>query len=121
MKRRAFLHSLVGGSLLLPGVLAQLLADDSADPLAPKSPHYGAKAKRVIFLFMAGGISQVGALNPGDGALVVLYSNDLESTHDAVVAAGGRIVREIFDFPDGRRFHFTDPSGVELAVWSRLP
>ncbi len=66
-----------------------------------------------------GGINQVGAIAPGDGALVVIYSNNLEATRDAVIAAGGRIVREIFDFPDGRRFHFTDPSGVELAVWSK--
>ena len=69
----------------------------------------------------AGGISEVGAVNPGDGALVVLYSNDLEATYASVVAAGGRIVREIFEFPDGKRFHFADPSGVELGVWSRLP
>lgn len=68
----------------------------------------------------SGGINQVGALTPGDGALVTLYSHDLKATRDAVAAAGGRIVREIFEFPDGRRFHFSDPSGVELAVWSRL-
>lgn len=67
----------------------------------------------------AGGINQVGVVTPGDGPLVVLYSHDLEATYDAVIAAGGRIVREIFDFPDGRRFHFSDPSGLELAVWTR--
>jgi predicted enzyme related to lactoylglutathione lyase len=36
----------------------------------------------------------------------------------AIGAAGGRIIRPIFSFPGGRRFHFTDPSGNELAVWS---
>jgi hypothetical protein len=55
---------------------------------------------------------------PGTGILVVLYAADLAATRSAVAAAGGRITREIFDFPGGRRFHFTDPGGVELAVWS---
>ncbi|MDX1440480.1 MAG: VOC family protein [Rubricoccaceae bacterium] len=50
--------------------------------------------------------------------LVVLYSNDLESTLEKVVDGGGKIVKEIFSFPGGRRFHFTEPSGNELAVWS---
>ena len=52
------------------------------------------------------------------GALVVLYSEDLESTLEKVKNNGGKIVREIFSFPGGRRFHFTEPSGNELAVWS---
>ncbi|WP_189403635.1 VOC family protein [Alteromonas halophila] len=51
-------------------------------------------------------------------ALVVLYSNQLEETRDAVRAAGGQIIKPIFDFPGGRRFHFTCPSGNEFAVWS---
>jgi hypothetical protein len=63
MKRRAFLHSLVGGSLLLPAFLTQLLAED-ADPLAPKSPHYGPKAKRVIFIFSNGGVSHMDTFDP---------------------------------------------------------
>ncbi|MEW5423696.1 VOC family protein [Amorphus sp. 3PC139-8] len=50
--------------------------------------------------------------------LPVLYSSDLEATEAAVVEAGGTIVRPIFAFPGGRRFHFTDPAGNELAVWS---
>ena len=49
---------------------------------------------------------------------VVLYSNDLETTLTKVREAGGRITREPFGFPGGRRFHFQDPSGNELAVWS---
>ncbi len=52
------------------------------------------------------------------GPLVVLFAMDLEEIEAAVKASGGRIVREIFEFPGGRRFHFTDPSGNELAVWS---
>jgi predicted enzyme related to lactoylglutathione lyase len=51
-------------------------------------------------------------------ALVTLYADHLENVRDAVVAAGGMITREIFSFPGGRRFHFTDPAGNELAVWS---
>lgn len=50
--------------------------------------------------------------------LPVLYSADLERTLDAVTEEGGKIVRPIFSFPGGRRFHFTDPAGNELAVWS---
>jgi len=52
------------------------------------------------------------------GPLVILYSNDLEATLESVRKAGGEIVVEPFEFPGGRRFHFTDPSGNELAVWS---
>lgn len=50
--------------------------------------------------------------------LPVLYSEDIESSLDAVKEAGGRIVRPIFSFPGGRRFHFVDPAGNELAVWT---
>jgi predicted enzyme related to lactoylglutathione lyase len=52
------------------------------------------------------------------GALVVLYAVDLEDVLARVRGAGGRIAQEIFEFPGGRRFHFIDPSGNELAVWS---
>ena len=51
-------------------------------------------------------------------ALIVFYSRDLENTLARVHAAGGEIVKPIFDFPGGRRFHFTEPSGNEFAVWS---
>lgn len=50
--------------------------------------------------------------------LVILYSEDLVQTRQQVLDAGGRISQEIFEFPGGRRFHFTDPDGYELAVWS---
>lgn len=50
------------------------------------------------------------------GPLVVLYSEDLEATLSAVEHAGGTIAKETFSFPGGRRFHFVDPSGNELAV-----
>lgn len=52
------------------------------------------------------------------GPLAVLYSDHLEQSLAAVRSAGGKVLREPFSFPGGRRFHFADPSGNELAVWS---
>lgn len=51
-------------------------------------------------------------------ALIVLYSNQLEATLAKVEKAGGVILKPIYSFPGGRRFHFTEPSGNEFAVWS---
>jgi uncharacterized protein len=50
--------------------------------------------------------------------LVVIYAEDLEALEAKVKSAGGRIVKPTFSFPGGRRFHFADPNGNELAVWS---
>lgn len=50
--------------------------------------------------------------------LVILFSRDLEGTRQRVRDEGGRVVRDIFPFPGGRRFHFQDPEGNVLAVWS---
>lgn len=52
------------------------------------------------------------------GVLVVLRTGDLEGARQTVLDHGGTIVREIFAFPGGRRFHFADPNGNELAIWS---
>jgi uncharacterized protein len=52
------------------------------------------------------------------GALVVLYAADLEAVQKRVVSAGGEVTQDIYEFPGGKRFHFTDPNGNELAVWS---
>lgn len=52
------------------------------------------------------------------GALLVLYSEDLEDTEQRVKAAGATILKPVFSFPGGRRFHFSDPCGNEWAVWS---
>ena len=52
------------------------------------------------------------------GALVILYADDLEATRDRVQAHGGTVHQDIFSFPGGRRFHFLDPNGNELAVWT---
>ena len=72
LSRREVIRSAVAGSLLMPGLLSQLLAagDGSpavavpGDPLAPRQPHFAAKAKRVIFLFMTGGVSHVDSFDP---------------------------------------------------------
>lgn len=50
--------------------------------------------------------------------LVILRADDLEDALTRVLAAGGEITQPIFEFPGGRRFHFRDPSGNELGVWS---
>ena len=52
------------------------------------------------------------------GPLVLLFSSDLDGTVAAVEAAGGQVVAGPYEFPGGRRFHFRDPSGNELGVWS---
>ena len=51
-------------------------------------------------------------------ALIVLYAKNLNATLDRILECGGKLEREIFDFPGGRRFHFLDPHGNEWAVWS---
>jgi uncharacterized protein len=53
--------------------------------------------------------------------LTVLYVTDLEVTRQAVLDAGGTIAQDIYPFPGGRRFHFIDPAGNELAAWSENP
>ena len=50
--------------------------------------------------------------------LTVIYVRDLDAARARVEASGGVIVHEIYAFPGGRRFHFADPAGNELAVWS---
>jgi len=58
------------------------------------------------------------SLSETGAALVIFYASELESVRDAIIAAGGKILKDIFEFPGGRRFQFTDPNGNELAVWS---
>ncbi|GAB09815.1 hypothetical protein GOARA_048_00170 [Gordonia araii NBRC 100433] len=52
------------------------------------------------------------------GPLILLYSDDLDATVTAVQDAGGTILQDPYEFPGGRRFHFADPAGNELGVWS---
>lgn len=64
--------------------------------------------------------SELAARTDEGSALVVFYSENLEATLAKVAAAGGEVVKPIFSFPGGRRFHFIEPSGNEFAVWSKL-
>ena len=66
---------------------------------------------------LSGGFAKASTVQPG-GPLVVMYALDLASTKDAVVTAGGKITKDVFEFPGGKRFQFRDLSGYELAVWS---
>ena len=67
--------------------------------------------------------AEVGGLNPEaapspEGVFVQLFSDDLDASVEAVKAAGGEVVNGPYGFPGGRRFHFTDPSGNQLGVWT---
>jgi len=66
---------------------------------------------------LTGGFAKVEGVKAG-GPLIVIFALDLAAAESRVKQAGGRIVKPVFSFPGGRRFHFTDPSGNELAVWS---
>lgn len=62
--------------------------------------------------------SELHSTTQNGAVLVVLYAADLEKIKDKIINSGGAIVKDIFSFPGGRRFHFADPNGNELAVWS---
>lgn len=66
---------------------------------------------------LSGGFDKSGTPT-GSGALIVLYASDLDAAETAIRGAGGEIVKPQFSFPGGKRFHFSDPSGNVLAVWS---
>jgi predicted enzyme related to lactoylglutathione lyase len=64
--------------------------------------------------------SELTSTTSNGSALLVLLSEDLKQTQSNVELAGGKISLPIFSFPGGERFHFIEPSGNELAVWSKL-
>ncbi|WP_066270972.1 VOC family protein [Hydrogenophaga palleronii] len=66
---------------------------------------------------LSGGFTTGEAVRPG-GPLVILYADDLAAAQQRLEDAGATISRAVFEFPGGRRFHFIDPDGYELAVWS---
>jgi uncharacterized protein len=66
---------------------------------------------------LTGGLTTLGPVNPG-GPLIILYADDLAETQARPERLGAKIVKPVFSFPGGRRFHFRDPDGYELAVWS---
>ncbi len=69
---------------------------------------------------MEGGfyLSDNASLTSNGATLIVFYAENLQQTQSEIEQAGGNIIKPIFDFPGGRRFHFTDPGGSEFAVWS---
>ena len=62
--------------------------------------------------------ADMASMTAAGATLLVFYSPTLEDTEKAIIAAGGAIIKPIFAFPGGRRFHFTEPSGNEFSVWS---
>lgn len=81
---------------------------------------YGSEYVAIANAGMDGGFYKSDKVSSPEGGsvLVVLYSSALEETVQKVTSSGGKVVRDIFAFPGGRRFHFTDPNGNEYAVWS---
>lgn len=68
---------------------------------------------------LEGGFRKTDAAPPRGGALIIFYAEDLAAAETAVTAAGGEVL-EHHEFPGGRRFHFADPTGNELAVWTKV-
>jgi hypothetical protein len=85
--RRQFLRSAVGGSLIFPGIVQQLIAE-SSDPLLPKEPHFPAKAKHVIFLFMTGGVSHVDTFDPKP-ELTRCHGTEIQADHPEIKGRPG--------------------------------
>ena len=67
---------------------------------------------------LTGGFAKGTVAASGGGPLVIIYADDLEAMQTHIEQIGGKIVKAIFSFPGGRRFHFLDLNGYELAVWS---
>ena len=90
--RRDFVRSFVAGSVLLPGIVSELLAESSAtsagDPLAPKATHFPPKAKRVIFLFSSGGVSHVDSFDPKP-RLVADHGKEIKADHPEIKGRAG--------------------------------
>jgi uncharacterized protein len=66
---------------------------------------------------LTGGFFKAPAAGAGS-PLIVIFATDLAAAEARVTGAGGKVIKPAFSFPGGRRFHFADPSGNELAVWS---
>ncbi|MGL6261932.1 VOC family protein [Vibrio sp. WXL103] len=81
---------------------------------------YGAEYTAFSNQGLDGGIFKSDSCNQTEtgGALLVFYSSSIEATQEKITSNGGKIIRPIFEFPGGCRFHFQEPSGNEFAVWS---
>jgi hypothetical protein len=103
MDRRTAIRSLAGGGLLLPGMLSEMMADEPSrivDPLTPKPPHFAPRAKRVIFMFMTGGVSHVDTFD---------HKPVLNSRHDTELRVGQ------FYKGSGWKFRPYGQSGTEIS------
>ena len=88
-----------------------------ADAFGWKFTDYGPDYTSFVDGRLAGGFTKAMTVQRG-GTLVVIFAVDLADAEKRVRAAGGTVTKPVFSFPGGHRFHFTDPSGNELAVWS---
>ncbi|NOX91386.1 MAG: VOC family protein [Gammaproteobacteria bacterium] len=81
---------------------------------------YGPEYVAFLDAGMDGGFfkSELTVSTSNGSALMVFYSDNLEQTLSKITAAGGTVIKPVFTFPGGRRFHFGDPNGNEFAVWS---
>ncbi len=95
----------------VPGA-KQFYADAFGWDFQDWGPDYASFAKAGV----DGGITSQESSTSG-APLVILYASKLEEALARVEKAGGKIVKPIFSFPGGRRFHFSDPAGNELAIW----
>lgn len=94
------------------GASAQFFADAFSWSMTAFGPSYAATTTGDVDVGLQGDAAEASA-----APLPVIRVDDLETARDAVVAAGGEIVRDIFAFPGGHRFHFREPGGNELAAW----
>ncbi len=100
MNRRQAICSLVGGSLLMPGLLSQLLAQEKADPLASRPAHFPPRANRAIFIFLCGGFSQ---LDTFDFKPRLVADHGREMSEDGAHGKKSKLVRPYWEFkPRGR-------------------
>lgn len=83
-----------------------------------KYKDYGAEYADIEGAGVSGGLALATTAAVRGGALIIVYSDDLAASEEAVVEAGGRITSR-HEFPGGRRFQFLDPAGNELAVWTK--
>lgn len=112
LSRRAFVRSSLAGSLLAGGVLGELLAADSVDPLAPKKPHFPGKAKSVIFLFMSGGVSHVDSFDPKP-KLIADHGKQVTFDHPETKNRPG--YEKLFLKKPGWKFAPRGKSGIEVS------
>ncbi len=110
--RREFVRSSVAGSLLMSGILGELLAANESDPLAPKAPHFPAKAKSVIFVFLSGGLSHVDSFDPKP-KLTADHGKQVIFDHPETKGRAG--YEKLFLKRPGWKFSPRGKSGIEVS------